>query len=98
MFSIVCSSGAVFFGAQDKGYVAAVLSAIATICIGTEKSLLFREKWKIHLLIFTKLSNLSLLSDVGNLTAEQAAAGLVEITSSYAEILPVSERENAGTQ
>jgi hypothetical protein len=55
--TLVCSAGATYYAAGGKSpNIAAILAAIATILVGTEKSLLFREKWKFHLLMYTKLN------------------------------------------
>ena len=61
--ALVCSVGATYFAAAGSvPNVAAILAAITTILVGIEKSLLFREKWKFHLLMFTKLNVRSIIS------------------------------------
>jgi hypothetical protein len=45
-----------YAAARDNTQIAAALAAVSTILIGLEKSLLFREKWKFHLAIATRLS------------------------------------------
>jgi hypothetical protein len=89
------STGATLFAAKGLTDVAALLSAVATILIGIEKSLLFREKWKFHLLMFTKLNVLRANLHLGKLDVEQAADEFTSILSSYASELPMAAREQA---
>jgi hypothetical protein len=43
--TLVCTAGATYFAADGKlSNLAALLAALATFFVGTEKSLLFREK------------------------------------------------------
>jgi multidrug transporter EmrE-like cation transporter len=58
--TILCSTGATILGALDMGQQAAILAAIATIFVSTEKSFLFREKWKLHLTIESQLRSIKL--------------------------------------
>src|SRR5208283_3442361 len=51
--TLLCSAGATYLAASGSSHVAAILSAIATVLVGTEKSMLFREKWKFHLLMYS---------------------------------------------
>src|SRR4051794_16628963 len=51
---LICTTGGTYAAAQENAKVAAVLAAVATILIGLEKSLLFREKWKFHLGMATR--------------------------------------------
>jgi hypothetical protein len=92
--TLVCSSGATYFAAGGKSpNVAAVLAAIATILVGAEKSLLFREKWKFHLLMYTKLNVLRSKLLFRRLTPEQASDEYAAIMTLYASELPMAARE-----
>jgi hypothetical protein len=94
--TLVCSSGATYFAAGGKSpNVAAILAAIATILVGTEKSLLFREKWKFHLLMYTKLNVLRSKLQLGRLTPEQASDEYAAIMTLYASELPMAAREQS---
>jgi hypothetical protein len=92
--TLVCSAGATYFAANGQSEkIAAVLAAIATILVGTEKSLLFREKWKFHLLMYTKLNVLRAKMLLGRLTADQASDEYAAIMTSYAAELPMTPSE-----
>lgn len=91
--TLVCSVFATYFAASDSAKTAAVLSAIATILVGTEKSLLFREKWKFHLLMYTKLNVFRAKLLLGKLTPEQAAEEYGSLITLYASELPMEARE-----
>src|SRR2546425_426921 len=53
--SLICSASASVFAGMDYSRSAAVFAAAATVLLGAEKTLMFREKWKFHLLMYTKL-------------------------------------------
>jgi hypothetical protein len=92
--TLVCSTGATYFAANGQSAkTAAVLAAIATILVGTEKSLLFREKWKFHLLMYTKLNVLRAKMLLGRLTVDQASDEYAAIMTSYASELPMAASE-----
>jgi hypothetical protein len=50
--TLMSSAGATYFAASGTTNIAALLAATATILVGTEKALLFCEKWKFHLLMY----------------------------------------------
>jgi hypothetical protein len=92
--TLVCSAGATFLAAEGEHVkIAAILSAAATIFVGAEKSLLFREKWKFHLLMQTKLKVLKAKVLLGRATLEQTSDEFTNILSSYAAELPMAARE-----
>jgi hypothetical protein len=72
---------------------AAICAAVATVLIGTEKSLLFREKWKLHLVIFTKLNALKRRLQHGKMDADQAVEQLNQVLENYSSELPIAPRE-----
>jgi hypothetical protein len=89
----LCTTGGTYAAARDNTQIAAALAAVSTILIGLEKSLLFREKWKFHLAIATRLSILQIKlrlagADTKALTDEYAA-----ILDSYANSIPIAGRE-----
>jgi hypothetical protein len=90
---LVCTTGGTYAAARDNTQIAAALAAVSTILIGLEKSLLFREKWKFHLGIATRLSILEIKlhlpgADTKALTDEYAA-----ILDSYANSVPIARRD-----
>ena len=90
---LLCSASATYLAARGEANKAAILSAVATVLVGTEKSLLFREKWKFHLLMYTKLNLLRAKMLLGQLELNDAANEYASIMSSYAAELPMEARE-----
>jgi hypothetical protein len=94
--TLVCSTGATYFAASGySSNLAAILAAVATILVGTEKSLLFREKWKFHLLMYTKLNVLRAKVILAGLTPEEASDEFAAIMTLYASELPMAAREQS---
>ena len=71
---------------------ASILAAVATVLVGTEKSLLFREKWRFHLAMRTKLEVLRSAIVTQGIDAAEAGKQLGEIMENYASNLPVEAR------
>jgi hypothetical protein len=88
-------ASATYFAAGQSPKIAAILAALATILVGTEKSLLFREKWKFHLLMYTKLNVLRAKMLLGRLTMDQASDEYARIMTSYASELPLGASEQS---
>ena len=94
--TLICSAGATYFAAEGSWpKIAAILAGIATVLVGTEKSLLFRDKWKFHLLMYTKLNVLRAKILLGRATKEQASDEYAAIMMSYAAELPMAAREQS---
>jgi hypothetical protein len=93
--TLLCSAGATYFAAGKDSQTAAILAAVATVLVGTEKSLLFREKWKFHLLMHTKLNVLRTKRSLERETREDAADELAKIMTEYAAELPMAAREES---
>src|SRR5262245_12268902 len=93
--TLVCSAGATYYAASGAANFAAILAAIATILVGAEKSLLFREKWKFHLLMYTKLNALRAKLLLDRLTPDEASDEFTSIMTLYASELPMSAREQS---
>lgn len=72
---------------------ASLAAALATVLIGLEKSLLFREKWKFHLLMHSRLKSLQISSAIGQLDDQALAKSLSEIMVNYASSLPMQVRD-----
>jgi hypothetical protein len=92
---LFCSTGATLAAAQNMSELAAYLAAAATILIGLEKSMLFREKWKFHLAVATRLSVLSIEMEAGVIAREKVIEQYSAILGMYSEGLPIANRENA---
>src|SRR5262245_27071068 len=56
--TIASTTSATIYGALNRSTDAAILAAIATVFISVEKSMMFREKWRLDLTIYTRLRNL----------------------------------------
>jgi hypothetical protein len=92
--TLICSTGATYFAAGGNApNIAAVLAALATIFVGTEKSLLFREKWKFHLLMYTRLNVLRTKFLLRRASLEEASDEYAAIMTAYASELPMAARE-----
>jgi hypothetical protein len=89
---LVCSTFASLAAAKQLSDLAAYLAAAATILVGLEKSMLFREKWKFHLAIATRLSVLSTAMDLGQLSLPKIVEEYSSILNSYADSLPIISR------
>lgn len=90
--TLLCTSAAGVLAAMHYDRIAAVLAAVATVLVGVEKSLLFREKWKFHLTTRTGLELLQTEIVTKGLDAASTGARLAEILESYASSLPVEAR------
>lgn len=88
------STGATYFAASNQSQTAAILAGVATISVGLEKSLLFREKWKFHLGIATQLFVLKTHAQTGALSSDELAKRLSAILGQYADALPIAPRDN----
>ncbi len=94
--TLVCSTGATYFAAGGLSpNRAAIVAAIATILVGSEKSLLFREKWKFHLLMFTKLNALRAKVALDQLSVAGGTEEFTNIMTLYASELPMAAREQS---
>jgi hypothetical protein len=92
--TLLCTSAAGVLAALHHDQAAAILAAVATVLVGTEKSLLFREKWRFHLAMRTKLEVLQSAIVTQGLDAAAAGQQLGEIMETYAANLPVEARGN----
>lgn len=90
--TLVCTSAAGVLAALHYGMAAAIFAAVATVLVGVEKSMLFREKWKFHLTIRTQLELLQTEMVTKGLDAVTAGQRLGEILATYASNLPVEVR------
>jgi hypothetical protein len=92
--TLVCTSAAGLLAAMHDDLAAAILAGVSTVLVGTEKSLLFREKWKFHLTMRTKLELLQSAIVTQGLDAAEAAKRFGELMENYAANLPIEARGN----
>jgi len=90
---LFCTTGGTYAAARDNPQIAAALAAVCTILIGLEKSLLFREKWKFHLAIATRLSILQTTLRLAGADTKALADEYAAILDSYANSIPIAGRE-----
>jgi hypothetical protein len=92
--TILLTAASSIFAAMKLSETASVCAALATVLIGTEKSLMFREKWKLHLRIFTKLTALLRHVSFSKSDDERTTITLNQILDEYSSELPISSRED----
>jgi len=91
--TIICSTGATIFGALELGPQAAILAAIATVFVSTEKSFLFREKWKLHLTIESQLRSIKLDYDTQQCDINEIVDKIQAAMGKYSTELPFAPGE-----
>jgi hypothetical protein len=90
--TLISTASAGLLAAMHHDLAASILAAVATVLVGTEKSLLFREKWRFHLVMRTKLEVLRSAIVTQGIDAAEAGKQLGEIMENYASNLPVEAR------
>ena len=91
--TILCSTSATIFGALNYGQYAAILAAVATVFVSTEKSFLFREKWKLHLTIESQLRSIKLEYDTKQCDINETVNKLQAAMAKYSTELPFAPGE-----
>jgi hypothetical protein len=92
---LFCSTAATVCAARQLSELASYFAAAATILVGLEKSMLFREKWRFHLGMATQLSVLAAQLDAGPVDVTKIVNDYSAILKSYASSLPIAARESA---
>lgn len=92
--AIICAGGATVVSGMGYAGWGAILAGMATILLGIEKAMLFREKWSHHLVTHSKLESLRLQYLHTGLSEAEAANRMGAILTEYGANLPVSDREN----
>lgn len=90
---LICTTGATLAGGMNHSELAAYLAGLSTILVGIEKSMLFREKWKLHLAIATRLAVLSVQAESEQIPSDKAFEELSGIMNAYSESLPIAARD-----
>jgi hypothetical protein len=96
--AIISSGAATVVAALGHATEAAVLAAVATISLGTEKTLMLREKWVHHLITAAQLRSLRLAVTYGGLDTKTAAEKMGRLLEGYASGLPVAPISEAPEQ
>lgn len=91
--TVICSAGATILGALNRGTAAAVLAAIATVFVSVEKSFLFREKWKLHLTIESRLQSIKLDIDTNQPDLKSIVGSIQKVMEEYSTELPIAPRD-----
>lgn len=87
---ILCTVAATFLASVGDSFNAAILSAVSTVLVGTEKALLFREKWQFHLAMRSRLSSLRIKLRMGNISPDEATIAYATALELYPRNLPIS--------
>lgn len=93
--TLFCTAATTITAALKMSEIAAILGAVSTVLVGTEKGLLFREKWKFHLQTYTDLLVLRSRVDLGQMGLKDAVERYAEILKTYGTGLPMTERDGA---
>jgi FtsH-binding integral membrane protein len=91
---LASSSGATLAASAKWSETAAYLAAVATVLVGFEKSMSFREKWKFHLGIATRLRVLESKWTATLIAPDNFIEEYVKILENYAENLPIVNHDN----
>lgn len=91
--SIICSAGATVFAASGYSTTGATFAAFATVFISVEKSMMLSEKWRHHLYIETRLRNIQLKFETGQMASEECVAEISKIMEAYSDQLLIENQE-----
>jgi hypothetical protein len=92
--TIICTASATILAALSYSTDAAILAAIATVFISVEKSMMFREKWRLHLTIYTRLRTLQRSLTLKAMDEKAALTKMDSTLEEYAAELPIAQRES----
>lgn len=98
VFSLLNTAVGSILAALEYSIPAAIVGASAGVFIGLEKSLKFKEKWKLHLGVLTELENLKLKFKMRLVETKDAVNELCHILENYSQELPFEEKKNPGSQ
>lgn len=90
---VTASTLATIISAFNCDLWASVCAGIATIFIGADKSLMFKEKWRLHVGIVSRLEALKLALDAGELSVADAVRDVGAAIEMYADELPFPLRD-----
>jgi hypothetical protein len=92
--TIISTSPATVLAALNRSTEAAITAAAATVFISVEKSLMFREKWRLHLTIYTRLRNLQRSLTLKEINNQAALTKMGSLLEEYSAELPIAQRES----
>jgi len=95
--AIVCAGAATIVSGIGHAEVGAVLAGTATVLLGIEKGMMFREKWAFHLSTYARLDALRIEYSNGAISDENAVKRLSEIICNYATDLPIDRRNTSAS-
>ena len=90
--ALLCGFTATILGALNYGVYASFFAGFGTVMITVEKSLMFREKWRLHLRINTALRNLKMDLLTDQIDIPRAIERLKETLERYVADLPFETR------
>jgi hypothetical protein len=91
--TVFCTAAAAILAALNINRYAALLAGAATVLVSIEKSLLFREKWRLHLGLALKNKNILLGLEHGQLDVQGALKAYQDANEQYSTELPIAPRE-----
>ena len=91
--TVLCTAAAAIFAALDVNQCAALLAGTATVLVSIEKSLLFREKWRLHLGLSIRYKNILLGLEHRQLDVKAALRAYQDANERYSNELPIAARE-----
>jgi hypothetical protein len=92
--TIISTTSATICAALNRSTGAAILAPTATVFISVEKSTMFREKWRLHLTIYTRLRNLQRSVTLQAIDKQTALTKMGSILEEYSAELPIAQRES----
>lgn len=90
---VTASTSATIISALNGDIAASICAGVATIFIGVDKSLMFKEKWRLHVAIVSRLEALKLSSEIGEISLVDAARDIAIAIERYADELPFPTRD-----
>jgi hypothetical protein len=96
--SVLCGSLATLTGAMNYGLQASMLAAVATVLMTVEKSLMFRERWRLHLNTITPLKSLRVEVLADQVDLRKGIAKRKQLLENYARVLPIEARDQQPPQ
>ena len=91
--TVACSTIATIISAYHSDLWASIFAAVATVLIGVDRSLLFREKWKLHVSIAISLDSVKAALVTDQIDIKTAVQDMRSILDRYANELPFPLRD-----
>src|SRR5262249_43156470 len=92
--TIICTASATILPALKYATGAAIAAATAAVFMSIEKSMMSREKWGLHLTIYTRLRNLQRSVTLKAIDEQTALTTMGSIFQECSAELPFAERES----